>query len=29
VIRAIKGGPPEVGEPDPETGLVEPATTVY
>jgi cytochrome d ubiquinol oxidase subunit I len=29
VIRAIKGGPPEVGEPDSETGVVEPATTVY
>jgi cytochrome d ubiquinol oxidase subunit I len=29
VIRAIKKGPPEVGEPDPETGRVEPATTVY
>ncbi|MDR5700745.1 cytochrome ubiquinol oxidase subunit I [Agromyces aerolatus] len=29
VVRAIKKGPPEVGEPDPETGRVEPATTVY
>ena len=29
VIRAIKKGPPEVGEPHPETGRVEPATTVY
>ncbi|MEV1130614.1 cytochrome ubiquinol oxidase subunit I [Agromyces sp. NPDC049794] len=29
VIRAIQNGPPEVGEPDPETGRVEPATTVY
>ena len=29
VIRAIKKGPPEVGEPDPETGRIEPATTVY
>jgi cytochrome bd ubiquinol oxidase subunit I len=29
VIRAIRKGPPEVGEPDPETGRHEPATTVY
>ncbi len=29
VVRAIKRGPPEVGEPDPESGRVEPATTVY
>jgi cytochrome d ubiquinol oxidase subunit I len=29
VIRAITKGPPEVGEPHPETGRVEPATTVY
>jgi cytochrome d ubiquinol oxidase subunit I len=29
VVRAIKKGPPQVGEPDPETGRVEPATTVY
>ena len=29
VVRAIKKGPPEVGEPDPESGRVEPAATVY
>ena len=29
IIRAIKSGPPELGEPDPETGRVEPASTVY
>jgi cytochrome d ubiquinol oxidase subunit I len=29
VLRAIRKGPPEVGEPHPETGRVEPATTVY
>nr|WP_236779010.1 cytochrome ubiquinol oxidase subunit I [Agromyces seonyuensis] len=29
IIRAIRKGPPDVGEPDPETGRHEPATTVY
>ncbi len=29
IVRAIRKGPPDVGEPDPETGRHEPATTVY
>jgi len=29
VIRAIRKGPPELGAPDPETGRVEPAATIY
>lgn len=29
IVRAIRRGPPEVGAPDPETGRVEPAATVY
>jgi len=29
VMRAVKKGPPDVGEPNPHTGRVEPATTVY
>ncbi|QAY74157.1 cytochrome ubiquinol oxidase subunit I [Agromyces protaetiae] len=29
IIRAIRKGPPDVGEPHPETGRHEPATTVY
>ncbi|WP_394552121.1 cytochrome ubiquinol oxidase subunit I [Agromyces sp. MMS24-JH15] len=29
IIKAIRKGPPDVGEPDPETGRVEPASTVY
>src|SRR6218665_1081468 len=29
VMRAVKKGPPDVGEPNPHTGRVDPATTVY
>ncbi|WP_395243299.1 cytochrome ubiquinol oxidase subunit I [Agromyces sp. MMS24-K17] len=29
IIKAIRNGPPDVGEPDPETGRHEPAATVY
>ena len=29
VLRAIRKGPPELGEPDPESGRIEPAATVY
>jgi cytochrome bd ubiquinol oxidase subunit I len=29
VLRVIRKGPPEVGEPDPESGRIEPAATVY
>jgi cytochrome d ubiquinol oxidase subunit I len=29
ILQAIHKGPPDVGEPDPETGKLEPASTVY
>ena len=29
IIRAIRKGPPKLDEPDPETGVVKPTTTVY
>jgi cytochrome d ubiquinol oxidase subunit I len=29
ILQAIHAGPPDVGEPDPESGKLEPASTVY